>query len=279
MAHLSRLFVYPVKSCAGIELQHTGLDDFGVEHDRRFLVVDEDDVFMTQREHPNMSLIRISIAPPSLVFAAPDRSTCSVPLRPAGGQRTRVRIWDDDVEAIRVPAAAEWLSRAIGVRCSLVYMPDDSVRPVSPEYSVREDRIGFADAFPLLILSQASIDALNWRLHDPVDVRRFRPNFLIDGVAPHAEDSWSRVRVGSLELHVVKPCARCAITTVDPDTGVRGKEPLRTLAEYRTRDGKVYFAQNAIHARPGEVSAGDALEVLELRADQSSSTVGPGLKS
>jgi uncharacterized protein YcbX len=260
------LFVYPVKSLAGIELQHTRVDDFGVEHDRRFLAVDQDDAFMTQREHPHMSLIRVRIEPPHLVLCAPDGSSCDVPLRPADGERTRVSIWDDIVEAVRVPDTEEWLSKAIGVRCSLVYMPDDVVRPVQPEYSVREERVGFADAFPFLILSQASIDSLNTRLEQPVDVRRFRPNLLIDGVAPHAEDTWSRVRIGSLELHVVKSCARCAVTTVNPDTGVRGKEPLRTLSEYRTRDGKVHFAQNAIHARPGELRVGDALEVVKLAA-------------
>jgi uncharacterized protein len=276
--HLSRLFVYPVKSAAGIELQHTQIDDFGVEHDRRFLVVDDDDVFMTQREHPRMSLIHIAIEPPRLVFTASDHSSCTVPLRPTAGERTRVQIWDDVVGAVRLPEATEFLSDAIGVPCSLVYMPDDVVRPLHRIYSARRDRVGFADKFPLLILSQGSIDALNARLQQPVDVRRFRPNLLIDGVPPQAEDTWARIRVGSLEIHVIEPRARCSITTVNPDTGVRGKEPLRTLATYRVRDGQVYFAQDSIHAGPGELHTGDPLEVLETRAAQPFSA-GPGLKS
>jgi hypothetical protein len=275
---LARLFVYPVKSAAGIELQHALVDDFGVEHDRRFLVVDQDNTFMTQREYPGMSQMRVRIDPPNLVLSASDGSSCTVPLRPDSDERTRVRIWDDSVDAVRVADTEDWLSRVIGVRCNLVYMPDDVVRPLPPEYSVRADRVGFADAFPFLILSQASIDNLNTRLEHAIDVRRFRPNLLIDGVAPHAEDTWARVRVGALDLHVVKPCARCAITTVNPDTGVRGKEPLRTLAEYRTKNGKVYFAQNAIHAGPGELRVGDSVEVLQLRADQSFSELS-GLKS
>lgn len=278
--HLARLFVYPVKSAAGIELQHAHVDDFGIEHDRRFLIVDQGNTFMTQREYPGMSQIRVRIEPPHLVLSAPDGSLCTVPLRPDAGARIHVRIWEDTVEAVRVADTEDWLSRAVGARCSLVYMPDDVVRHLPLEYSVRPDtdRVGFADAFPFLIVSQASIDELNARLERALDVRRFRPNLLIDGVAPHAEDTWSLVRIGTLDLHVVKPCARCAITTVDPDTGARGREPLRTLAEYRTSGGKVYFAQNAVHVRPGELHVGDVLEVLEPGAHQSLSGL-PGLKS
>jgi uncharacterized protein YcbX len=156
------------------------------------------------------------------------------------------------------------LSAALGTECGLVHMPESTLRQVDQAYAAPGERVAFADAFPLLLLTTASIDELNRRLDKPVTVRRFRPNLLVSSAQPHAEDTWLRIRIGSVEMRLAKPCARCAITTVDPDTGIAGKEPLRTLATYRSRAGKVFFGQNAIHAGAGTLRVGARVEVLEF---------------
>jgi uncharacterized protein YcbX len=185
-----------------------------------------------------------------------------------------VRVWDYEVEAQGYPAAVDaWFAHVLGRSCHLVYMPDDVVRPVDPHYAGPDDRAAFADAFPVLLLSRESLADLNARLQargeTPVGVERFRPNVVVEGVgAAFAEDGWHELTLGSAALRVVKPCARCVLTTVDPETGqpsARG-EPLRTLATYRNRGGKVLFAQNALVVRCGTVAVGDAVHANGVAA-------------
>jgi hypothetical protein len=159
--------------------------------------------------------------------------------------------------------AAEWLGRFLGTSCRLVCLPDDRVRAVDPEFARPGDQVGFADGFPFLVIARASLDDLNARLPEPLSMVRFRPNLVIGGATPYAEDGWRRIRVGALELRLVKPCSRCTVPTVDPATGERGPEPLRTLTGYRRRGNKVYFGQNAVHDGIGELAVGDPVEVLE----------------
>jgi uncharacterized protein YcbX len=161
-------------------------------------------------------------------------------------------------------AAAHTISAHLGTPVRLVHMPDSSVRSVNPDYGRASDRVSFADAFPLLLIAQESLDALNARLAEPIPILRFRPNIVVAGGRAHAEDEWRRIRLGRIECVVVKPCSRCATTTVDPATGVRGKEPLRTLTTYRSWNQKVWFGQNLIHRQQGEIGVGDPVEVLEL---------------
>jgi uncharacterized protein YcbX len=264
-AVLSRLFVYPVKSAAGIELQSAQLDAFGIVHDRRFMMVDSAGRFMTQREHPRMALIHTALEDHCLVLSSAAAAPLRVPLSPTGAPRS-VQVWKDEVRAIQVGGgASEWLSDALGTTCGLVHMPDSTLRQVDLSYAAPGERVAFADAFPLLLLTTGSIDELNRRLDKPVTVRRFRPNLLVSSPDPHAEDTWLRIRIDSVELRIAKPCARCAVTTVDPDTGIAGKEPLRTLATYRSRAGKAYFGQNVIHAGTGTLRVGASVEVLEFQ--------------
>ncbi len=259
---LSRLFVYPVKSLAGTELQEAELDDFGIVGDRRWLVVDENGEFLTQREHPRMALIRPQVVQPGLRLSAPGMSDLTVDV-PDACERT-VRIWDDVVSAYDAgPEPAEWLSAFLEQPVALVYMPDSTFRRVDPAYVPETRRVSFADGYPLLVISQESMDELNRRMEQPLGIERFRPNIVITGASlPHAEDTWQRIRVGSLELDLVKPCARCAIPTVDPLTAERGKEPTRTLSEYRKHDGKVWFGMNAVHKQNGHLRTGSSVEIV-----------------
>jgi uncharacterized protein YcbX len=261
--HVSALFVYPVKSCRGIPLERAAIDDCGLRHDRRWLVVDADGAFLTQRTHPRLTLVETGIEREALVLSSAGRGSVSVPLS-GGGQRRRVRIWKDEVEAIPADAdASRWLGSLLDADVSLVRMPADVVRPVSPAYGRPGDSVSFADALPLLVATEASLGDLNARLARPLPMDRFRPNIVVRGGDPWTEDVWRRVRVADVPVRLVKGCDRCVVTTTDQRTGERGVEPLRTLATFRNRDGKVYFGVNGVPDARGVVAVGDAITVLE----------------
>jgi hypothetical protein len=173
-------------------------------------------------------------------------------------------VWGDSVRAEAAgPEADDWLSRSLGVPCRLVCFARDAVRSVDPAFSRATDQVGFADGFPFLLISQASLDDLNRRLAQPVAMLRFRPNLVVAGGEAFAEDGWRRIRIGGLAFRVAKPCSRCIIPTIDPLTGQRGVEPLRTLNSYRKRGKQVYFGQNLVHESPGRLAVGMPVEVLE----------------
>lgn len=263
--HVTRIYIYPVKSAAGIEVAEAELDAFGLRLDRRWMVVDDAGRFLTQRQLPRMALIRVALEGGALRLTFPDAPILEVPVRAeegaGAGVRRRVVVWGDAVEAVDTgETAARWLSAALGRPARLVHLPDDAVRPVDPRYARPGDRVAFADAFPVLLISEDSLEELNRRLAEPVPMNRFRPNLVVRAGEPHAEDGWRRIRIGEVEFDVVKPCARCAITLTDQATAERGKEPLRTLATYRTRNGKVLFGQNLIHRGRGAVRVGMAVE-------------------
>jgi uncharacterized protein YcbX len=178
--------------------------------------------------------------------------------------RVSVTVWADTVDAADAGAeAAAWLSEFLGTDCRLVCFAREAVRPVDRVYAEASDQVGFADGFPFLLISQASLDDLNARLAQPVPMLRFRPNLVIGGSEPYAEDDWRRIRIGDLTFRVAKPCSRCIIPTIDPATARRGSEPLRTLMSYRRRDNKVYFGQNLVHDAVGRLAVGMPVEVLE----------------
>lgn len=264
---LASLHVYPLKGARGISLERADALTGGLRHDRRFLLLDADGKFITQRSHPRLALVTTALSADgsSLAIGMPGGSATEVPLGAgaAGGPRRVVRIWDDDVEAVDVHGpVVEQLSEHLGARCSLVRMPEDVVRPVEAPYGTPGDRVGFADAYPYLLATTASLAELNARLKGPVPMNRFRPNLVIEGGAAYDEERHARVRIGALTFRMPKRCARCQVTTVDQATGAVGKEPLRTLASYRTEDNKVYFAQNLVPTGEGHLTVGDKVEYL-----------------
>ena len=261
---LSGIYRYLVKSLAGESLEQVPVDDFGLQMDRRWMLVDNEGVFLSQRELPRMALIKPRLTPEGLLLQAPEKSDLAVMQPPIESERVKVKVWNDRCAAQLVdPQADAWLSDYLGRTCRLVYMPDESVRRVDQRYARPEDRAAFSDGFPLLLISQASLDDLNSRLGEPLPMSRFRPNLVVEGCTPYAEDEWKKIRIGELSLRVVKPCSRCKITTVDPYTSETGAEPLKTLAGYRRRGKQVYFGQNLIHDAPAELALDMPVEVLE----------------
>lgn len=270
---LSQLYVYPIKSTGGIALDNATADRRGLRYDRRWMLVDDSGGFMSQRKFPRMALIHPVLKSDHLLVEAPGMPALEVPLGSPGGQRTLADIWGDAVGVSPVgPDANRWFSEFLNMACSLVHLPDDSIRPVDSHYGRPEDSVSLVDGFPFLLISEASLEDLNSHLEEPLPMNRFRPNLVVRGCKPFAEDGWRRVRMGQLVFRVVKPCARCSITTVDQTKGVRGREPLRTLARYRKVGSKVLFGQNLIHDATGTVRVGDSLEVVSYRHDAPEST-------
>jgi uncharacterized protein len=262
---LSSLHVYPIKSCGGIAVEEWDVDERGLRHDRRWMLVDGTGRFMSQRRHPRMALISIRVEADRLAVNAPGMPSLEVPLLLSDREPMLTSVWGDLVETLPVGDKADrWFSEFLGVRCRLVHLPDESVRPVDPDYSEQGDRVGLADGFPFLLISEASLANLNARLEHALPMNRFRPNLVVAGCEPFAEDGWRRVRIGHITFRVAKPCARCAITTVDQGTAARGKEPLRTLATFRKHGTKVLFGQNLIHEAAGMLRAGDPVEVVSV---------------
>jgi uncharacterized protein YcbX len=259
---LSGLYVYPIKSCAGISLQRSDLSATGLRHDRRWMLVDETGEFVSQRAHPRMALISVRFAPERIIVSAPDMDELEVPLYPQTGDSIDVCVWGDTNRGALVSQEADrWFGEYLEFPCRLVHKPDDDSRLVDSSFAESGDQVSFADGFAFLLISEASLEDLNSRLEDPLPMNRFRPNFVVRGCRPYAEDGWSRLRIGSVPFRVAEPCPRCAITTVDQETGVRGKEPLRTLATYRKSDGEVIFGRNLIQDALGTVHLGDPVEI------------------
>lgn len=265
MPAIAALYVYPVKSCRGLAVPAAEVTDRGLALDRRWMVVNEQGQFLTQRTHPQMALLVPTVEGEVLKIGYDGKKPLEIPLWSEPQPEARVTVWGDTVRAWPVPGTKRWFTEALGGPCHLVYMPHTAHRPVDPAYAVGStpNAVSFADGFPFLLLSTASLDLLNQRLEVPLPMNRFRPNIVVEGTEPHAEDTWRRIRIGTFVFHVVKPCARCAVVTVDQATGEGGKEPLRTLATYRKSDGKTYFGQNLLHEGQGMLRVGDLVEVLE----------------
>jgi len=269
MLQLSEIYIYPVKSLAGISLKQAKVTERGLENDRRWMLVDENGIFITQRKHPEMALFQTEIVGETLrISHSTVQESISILLRPTFAkteQKIKVQVWEDIVEAYEIdPKVSNWFSAVLGFTVHLVYMPDESLRKVDPDFAVSEDNItSFSDGFPFLIIGQASLDDLNSRLEEAVTMRRFRPNFVFTGGEAYEEESWQEFTIGDLTFYGVKPCGRCIITTVNPEEGVfEGKEPLHTLSQYRKVGNKVLFGQNVIAQKEGQLAVGELINII-----------------
>lgn len=277
--HISEINIYPIKSLRGISLNSALVEERGLQYDRRWMLTDIDGIFMTQREFPRMALIEVGVDHEALIIVADGFGRMEIPLVPETGDMRQVTIWQSICPGEIYPTLTnEWFSDVLATNCQLVYMPDDSRRTVNPLFDRGNDVVSFADGYPLMVISEASLENLNSRLSEPLPMNRFRPNLVISGADAFEEDGWENIRMGDALFRSTKPCERCVITTVDQSKGVvAGKEPLKTLASYRqakivmperaaslgVNETAVLFGQNLIAESVGAtVRVGDAVEEL-----------------
>ncbi len=275
---IASLHVYPIKSCAGLALDRAEVAAHGLRHDRRWMLIDAEGRFVTGRQEGRMVAIHAEPDAKGLRLLAPDMPPLFVPVPAVDAPRTLATVWKDAVDAACAGGEADaWFSAYLGRPLRLVYFDARSRRAVDPAYAHSGDEVAFADGYPLLAVSQSAVDALNARIHErsarsmsasipasSISMMCFRPNLVIAGAAPHAEDMWRCVRIGDIVFDAVKPCTRCVFTTVDSNTGERdpGNEPLATLKDYRRTAAGITFGMNLIPRGAGMLSVGDAIEVL-----------------
>lgn len=263
MVAVSELNVYPVKGLRGFSPTVWPVEPRGLRHDRRWMLVDEEGRFLSQRNTPRMCLYRTAMSDERLQVASPSGETFEVP-KVAAGERLPVTVWDWNGEAVRVSDEADaWFTRELGKPARLVHMPEDVARQTRLEFSLPGDRVGFADAFPTLVASQASLEDLNSRLDEPLPMNRFRPNIVVSGCGAWAEDEWLAFALGDTRFRAAKHCGRCQVTATNQDTAEVGQEPLRTLATFRRKgdSGVVYFGAYFVPEGQGALKVGDLLEL------------------
>lgn len=256
--HVSQLYIYPVKSLGGIALEHTRITGRGLAYDRRYMLVDEAGLFLTQRNMHHLALFRTALHEHGFEITY-RQDKLLLPFSMAGN-RQDVTVWDDEVQAVMAGKAYnDWFSEHLGRKVRLVYMDEESRRDVNPKYADNNEQVSFADGYPVLLLSEASLELLNSKLAEPVGMDRFRPNIVIRGMHPHQEDSLSAFYVGGVRFKAAKPCARCVVTTINQHTLQVSKEPLATLARYRLSDHAILFGENVICLEEGEIAVGSKL--------------------
>lgn len=266
MLTVSGLYIYPVKSLGGIAVQSATLTDRGFEYDRRWMLVDDDNRFLSQREVAAMALLKVGIRKEGLWVENTGKpgSSFLVPFEPVSSETTMVSVWSDRCRAQQVSTAADaWFSDQLGISCKLVYMPDTTRRLVDGRYAHNKEITSFSDGYPLLLIGQASIDDLNSRLSTPVPMNRFRPNIVFSGGIPFQEDNMKKFTIGDIRFFGVKPCARCVVTTINQQTAEKAKEPLKTLSTYRSKNNNIYFGQNLLFHGNGSIGIGDEITIWE----------------
>ncbi|MCH5717667.1 MOSC domain-containing protein [Niabella hibiscisoli] len=266
MLSVSHLYVYPIKSLGGILLDEVELTDRGLKNDRRFVLIDDNNRFISQRELAKMALLHTVICGNQLiVFEKGDSaSLLQLDLYPSEGDRVDVILFDDASEGLLMNGPInDWFSKKLDRNCRLVYMPDKVERKVDPIYARHQEIAAFSDGFPVLMIGQSSLNDLNNRLDQWLPMNRFRPNIVFSGGAAFEEDTMKEVVINSVSFSAVKPCARCVVTTIDQETGLKGKEPLRTLNKYRQLNNKLYFGQNILYKGEGILRIGDELKVMQ----------------
>lgn len=267
--HVERLFIYPIKSLGGIEVSEVIIETRGFRYDRRYMLVDEKGSFITQRDNHLMALFHSALVRDGIRVSFRGEALSDsvvIPYETDSGKIRQVQIWQDTCTAIEMSEDVnEYFSERLSQKCVLVYMPDSSNRMVDRQYAQYDEITSFADAFPILLIGSASLDDLNTRLpeHERLGWNQFRPNLVIKTEVPFEEDNWQTFKLGNAILQCVKPCARCVITTINQESAIAGKEPLKTLATYRTQNSKVMFGQNVLIKSYGEIlRVGDELSFL-----------------
>jgi uncharacterized protein YcbX len=255
---ISEIWIYPVKSFGGIQLDSCTVFPKGIEYDRRWMLIDKNNSFLTQRSHPELSTFRLSTSGNNFNIRFKDE-ILTLPHQ-AIGKKMIANIFDDQVEVIEVESRiSEWFCDHLGITCRLVWFPEHAERQVDPRYANPGDHVSLADAYPLLVIGQSSLDDLNSKMEHALPMNRFRPNIVFVGGKPFEEDEWKNFGIGDCKFRAVKPCARCVIPTIDQETGQKGFEPTATLATYRKAGNKIMFGQNLIVIQAGTIATGNEI--------------------
>jgi uncharacterized protein YcbX len=268
---LTGLFLYPVKSLGGYAVAEAEVTARGLRHDRRWLLVDERNRFMTQRQQPELALLAVAPAYNGFLIShrqRPDLLPLFIPFEATPDRTLFVTVWDDILWAWRgTPEADEWLAEALGHPCRLVYMSDMVRRDVEPELNPEGKLVSFADGYPFLLAGEAALADLNTRLAEPVPMNRFRPNLVFGGGEAYEDDAWEQFQIGEVPFRAVRGCGRCVLTTIDQDTAIKSPvgDPLRTLATYRKAENSTLFGQNVTGPARGHLRVGDAVTVLSRK--------------
>ncbi len=265
---VSNLYIYPIKSTMGISLPHANIDELGLAFDRRFVISDNSGQFITARTEPTLCLVTTELTEQGIKLSAPNMPTLSLEYENFSSQYQNVRVWDDEIAGQFCSTKANsWISEYLQRACQLLYFGEASSR-MKKTNTDDARKLAFADGYPLLLISQASLDDLNQRLfannQKKVSMAQFRPNIVVDNCLPFAEDGWQYIRIGDIEFKVSKPCERCIFTTVNPEDGIKDaqQQPLSTLKTYRqTSNGEVLFGQNLIPLTSGRIKQGDKLTI------------------
>ena len=264
MPEVSELFIYPIKSLGGIRVLAANVTDRGFEFDRRWMLVDSDNRFLSQRECPQMALLQVVLSDAGLIVQhkISKEATANIPLSIESKETVTVKVWSDRCDALLVSDELdEWFSDMLSLHCRLVHMPDSSKRRVDTQYALNHEITSFSDGYPFLIIGQSSLNDLNARLKRPLPINRFRPNIVFTGGEPFQEDMMEHFSISDIEFFGVKKCARCVIPTIDQDSGIKSNEPIKTLAAYRQSENKIYFGQNLLHKGEGKVTVGDRIMI------------------
>ncbi len=267
MISITALYIYPVKSLAGIELQESSLSEFGLDNDRRWLIVDKNGLFMSQRTTPKMATIQTALKQNNLILSHQGQEI-KVPQATSTNKSMPVTVWNDSLNAqLLSDEVDEWLSEILAQTCHLVYMPSSAKRQIDEDFAKQDQFVSFADAFPILLVSQASLDDLNQKLEAAVTINRFRPNIVIDGVAAFAEDNWKDFSINQMDYHMAKPCSRCIMPSINPSKGIQDNvKLLSVLNKYRKFDEKIKFGVNILYKDASKVDnqyirVGDAVNL------------------
>jgi uncharacterized protein len=263
---LTQINIYPVKSLGGISVSNAYAGERGFQYDRRWMITTEGNIFMTQREFPAMALIGAELKENGIYLFEKKRAYkgLTVPYVVDHGISQRARVWNDECDVLHYDDKVDkWLSEFLNVKCRLLFMPDEANRKVDTKYADINMQVSFADAYPYLAIGESSLSDLNSRMEEKLPMNRFRPNLVFSDGAPYEEDNWKDIYIGGVLFRGVKPCSRCAITTVNQDTAEKGKEPLKTLSTYRQIDNNIFFGMNLLAITNGVVKLGDELHIPE----------------
>ncbi|MGC3000866.1 MOSC domain-containing protein [Streptomyces sp. G35A] len=270
-ARLHSIHIHPVKAFRSLALREVAVEPWGPAGDRRWMLIDDGGKVVTQRQQPRLALAAAELLPGGgLRLSAPGAEPVTVSV-PRPGRTVPVTIFGSEVEAVPAEddAVHAWCSAYLGIGVRLVHLDDPATRrPVDPEYALPGETVTFADGYPLLLTTTASLDHLNSLMargdhpaEGPLPMNRFRPNVVVEGTEPWAEDAWTRLTIGEVPFRVAKPCGRCVVTTTDQDTARRGREPLHTLATRQRTGGALVFGQNLVPLATGTIRVGDPVRV------------------